>query len=572
MASCYSVTKATTAFTAHLLLALAITLGCFWPLPVAAQTPGPTAASGPGSPITPPSAAPQPLPLVPNADPWFGAVQAIYAPQAAYNAGVSWQRLIFPWEEMQPSNSNELRPGWFSDAEIDAQRALGFEIVGITLYTPRWAARDARFGARSVPNGLHLPVDSPQNSWASFIKRLVSHYRGRIDTWVFYNEPDLFAGDEVRTFAGTPVDYYMLLKTGYLAAKSVNPNVKIVMAGLTYWWDKEHGRTQYLQRVLDAIAGDSTARANNFFFDAVDVHAYGNPLNSFAQPTLFRRILASKGMNKPIWIIESNVLIKDDARVGAGDGPFRATLDEQASYVIQSMALARAAGVSRYSIYKMKDEFAENGDEYWGLTRNDATVRPSYVAYQVAVRYFQRAEKATYSWAGGPAAGTPDFSRGSALGGTDSSLSSGLGGPWLASATPPTEDQITVLLASNANHHQWPWPAPVNLVTMERGAERISVVWNASPEPVSVALPARAPTAWLIDKYGRTTDLTPRDGAYTLLLEPSRNNSDPRDPSLYLVGGSPWIVVEDLTQALESSPPRFDPFTPLLTSRPAALY
>jgi hypothetical protein len=472
---------------------------------------------------------PQPLAPVSNNDSWFGMVQSVSAPQTAVNAGARWTRLIFPWEGIQPTGPADFQQGYFSDAEIDAQRALGIEVVGITLYTPRWAARDARFGARSVPQNLQLPIDDPRNFWASYIKRLVAHHRGRIDTWVIYNEPDIYVEpDDFRTFAGTPADYAQLLKVAYLAARSVNPNARIVMAGLTYFWDKEAARPQYFQRVLDALRGDPTAAANGWFFDIVDAHTYGNPLNSYTVPQVFRRIMRDRGIDKPIWIDESNVLIKNDARVGAGDGPFRATMDEQASYVIQSMALARAAGVQRYSIYKLQDEGAENGDEYWGLTRNDGSLRPSYVGYQVAVRYLQNVRAATYSWAG--------------------------------SQIPPSEQDITTLLASNASRFQWPWPAPVNQVTLDRGSERVTVVWNASPQPVQLALPARSSSASLVTKYGQVTTIAPQNGSYQLNLEPSRNNSDPRDPSLYLVGGSPLIVVEDVTQPTA---------TPIPTATPA---
>jgi hypothetical protein len=460
--------------------------------------------------------APQPLPPVPNDDPWFGMVQSVSAPRTFVNAGARWTRLIFPWEDIQPNGPGDFRQGYFSEAEIEAQRALGIEVVGITLYTPRWAARDPRYGARSVPQNLQLPIDDPRNYWASYIKRLVAHYRGRIDTWVIYNEPDIYVEpDDFRTFAGTPADYALLLKTAYLAAKSVNPNARIVMAGLTYFWDKENNRPQYFQRVLDAIRGDPTAAANNWFFDVVDAHTYGNPLNSYTVPLAFQRIMRERGISKPIWIDESNVLIKNDPRVGSGDGPFRATMDEQASYMVQSMALARAAGVQRYSSYKLQDEHAENGDEYWGLTRNDGTFRPSYLSYQVAVRYMQNARSATYYWGG--------------------------------SQNPPTEQEITRLLASDANRFQWPWPAPVNVVALDRGSERVTVVWNASPEQVQFALPARASSARLVSKYGQVTNLNAQGGAYPLTLEPSRNNSDPRDRSLYLVGGSPLIIVEDVS-------------------------
>lgn len=466
--------------------------------------------------------APQPLPPVANADPWFGVVQAIAAPQAALNAGVKWQRLIFPWDQIQPNGPNDFGQGYFSDADIDAQRALGIEVIGVTLYTPQWAARDPRYGGRSVPANLQLGIDDPRNYWAAYVKRLVSHYRGRVDTWVFYNEPDMYRDSDYHTFAGTPEDYAQVLKVGYLAAKSVSPDVKIVMAGFTYSWDKEAGRPQYLQRVLDALGGDPTAARNNWFFDVVDAHTYGNPLNTYAVPTAFRRILREKGIDKPIWITESNVLVKNDPRVPAGEGPFRATIDEQASYVIEAMALARAAGVQRYSIYKMQDESPENGDEYWGLMRNDGTVRPEYVAYQVAARYLQNVRGATYYWQG--------------------------------SQIPPSEQEISALLASNTNRYQWPWPAAVNVVTLDRDTERVTVVWNGSPLPADFALPAQSRAAQIVDKYGQSRPLAATNGYYLLSLEPSRNNSDPRDPTAYLVGGSPWLIVEDMTQAIAPAP------------------
>jgi hypothetical protein len=470
-----------------------------------------------------PSPVPQPLPPVASSDSWFGAVQAIRAPQAALNAGVKWQRLIFPWDQIQPNNAGEFGQGYFSDPDIDAQRALGFDIVGVTLYTPRWAARDQRYGGRSVPANLQLSIDDPQNYWAAYVKRLVSHYRGRIDTWVFYNEPDMYLDpDDFHTFAGTPEDYAQVLKTAYLAAKSVNPDAKVVMSGFTYSWDKEAGRPQYLQRVLDALGGDPAAPRNNWYFDVVDAHTYGNPLNSYAVPTIFRRILRDKGLDKPIWITESNVLVKDDPRVPAGDGPFRASIDDQASYVIEAMALARAAGVQRYSIYKMQDESPENGDEYWGLTRNDGSVRPSYLAYQVAARYFQQPRAATYYWWG--------------------------------SQVPPTEQEITGLLTSNVNRYQWPWPAAINVVVLDRGNERVTVIWNAGPQAADVALPAQSRVAQLVDKAGQSRPLAANNGYYPLRLEASRNNSDPRDPTAYLVGGSPSIIVEDMTQAVAPAP------------------
>jgi hypothetical protein len=184
----------------------------------------------------------------------------------------------------------------------------------------------------------------------------------------------------------------------------------------------------------------------------------------------------------------------------------------------------------------MTDEAAELGDQYWGLLRDDGTPRPSYVAYQTGVKYFQGVRNAYYYWWGG--------------------------------GTPPSEQEMTIQLASNANRFQWPWPAPVNVVVMDKSPQRVTVIWNASGQPHNVSLPAYSRSARIVDKYGREQPLTATDGYYQLNLEQSRNNSDPRDRTLYLVGGSPSIIVEDMTQAIAPAPTLT--FTPTRTPTPPA--
>lgn len=56
--------------------------------------------------------------------------------------------------------------------------------------------------------------------------------------------------------------------------------------------------------------------------------------------------------------------------------------------------------------------------------------------------------------------------------------------------------------------------------------------------------PATLGSALLVDKYGRQTPLVPSDGAYRLTLEPATANTVNGDPTTYLIGGNPVLVVE----------------------------
>ncbi|MGI9145472.1 MAG: hypothetical protein ACR2IK_02815 [Chloroflexota bacterium] len=294
--------------------------------------------------------------------------------------------------------------------------------------------------------------------------------------------------------------------------KKANPDAKIVLSGLTYCWDKESGRPLYLARFLEAASHDPTAAAQGDYFDVVDLHQYSNPLNAYVATRVHQRVLATYGLTRPIWIGEANIAPSDDPTGPIGPA-FHATMDQQASYIIEAFALARAAGADRMSVYKLVDERPEGPGELYGLVRNDGSVRPAFTAYQTAVRYLSTPTSAVYTWDG--------------------------------ASDPPTEDQITQLIQSNSKRAQWIWPAAVNRVTLERGPERVTVVWNGSPTLTTAHIPAISKSAQVIDKFGRDTgEVVAQNGQYQLELAPSANNADPRDPSLYLVGGEPRIVLE----------------------------
>src|SRR5436853_7704165 len=71
---------------------------------------------------------------------FFGAVQSIYNPTRAVQAGVQWERLIFPWSLIQEGGPASWADGYFSDQQIAQEAARGIQIVGLATYTPQWAS------------------------------------------------------------------------------------------------------------------------------------------------------------------------------------------------------------------------------------------------------------------------------------------------------------------------------------------------------------------------------------------------------------------------------------------------
>src|SRR3712207_4803510 len=98
-------------------------------------------------------------------------------------------------------------------------------------------------------------------------------------------------------------------------------------------------------------------------------------------------MMAARGFSKPIWINETNVAPWDDPTNPMPRSDFRATLDEQASYVIQAFAYGLAAGAEHISVYPFSDGNAPPGQELMGMVRGDGSTRPAYQALQTVTRY-----------------------------------------------------------------------------------------------------------------------------------------------------------------------------------------
>ncbi|HEU5317467.1 MAG TPA: hypothetical protein VFX49_15250 [Chloroflexota bacterium] len=442
---------------------------------------------------------------------FFGATESIWQSRRARLAGVRWSRVVFFWSEIQPRSARDWRAGFvLPDRMVKRERDNGVEVIGLLINTPAWAQADSRSSVLSVPAGLDRPIDDPQNYWASFVRLMAADYRGRIDTWIVWNEPDIPSegpNSQYHTWAGDAVDYARLLRVAYLAAKQGNPNARIVFGATTYWSDVNAGRPLFLERSLTVLAGDPDAARSHFYLDAVALNLYTSADDLGRVAGVYRDVLGRFGLDAPLWLTETNATPYDDPAKGLRreQNGLRVTLEQQSAYVIQAFALGLASGLERMAFHSTMDRATE--DEVWGLVRNDGTLRPAFVAYQTAARYLS----------GGRAR-------------------------FVGRERP-----------------EWRWPPggyvpnwQVYLVGLEReagagaGSELVSVLWNGDGAPLRVSVPARAAQAELVDKYGRAQpQALARDGDRWVLTLPPATAHSPLDPDGYFfVGGDPLLLVE----------------------------
>ena len=215
--------------------------------------------------------------------------------------------------------------------------------------------------------------------------KLAQRYEGQINTWVIWNEPDLYSDQIMYTWDGTVNDLYQLVKVASLAVKKANPDAKIALPGLTYWWDKAGGRPLYLARFLEAASHDPTAAAHGDYFDIVTLHQYTNPLNTYV--ALARLSARAESVRLAATDLGRRIERRAQRRSVRADRPGLSRHDGSAGQLRHPVVRAGPRRRRRaHEHLQTDDERPEGPGELYGLVRNDGSVRPAFTAFQTAVR------------------------------------------------------------------------------------------------------------------------------------------------------------------------------------------
>lgn len=410
-------------------------------------------------------------------DPRFGVVSAFWLPEEAAALGVGWERILFYWNQIQPTGPDDWNTLHVMEEWLEEADNQGRQVVGLLKNTPAWATDGVPDAG--VPRGLDLPIDDPDNLWAAYVRRIARYYGPRgVHNWIIWNEPDIDPGVYGTEWAGSVEEYYRLLKVAYLVLKEEDPQATVHLAGLTYWHDVVSGREQYLRRLLRVAAADPEAEAHDYFFDVISLHIYFRTETVGSIVQQIDDIQKEFGLEKPIWINETNAAPTEDPEWPVTRPQFQLDLEQQAWFIVQAHALGFAAGADSISVYKFFDVNLGPGEESFGLIRADGSLRPGYYAHQTTVRLLQ------------------DF--------TD------------------------VTIDSEPERH---------VVTFEQPRGDTRVLWARTPVSVTLSLPARLDQAQLVSATGEAETIRPSNGVYTVTLEGARCEGEclVGGPPLFLV-------------------------------------
>jgi hypothetical protein len=422
-----------------------------------------------------PAVSPSPIQAQTAPDPRFGATEAFWAPEDAAELGIGWERILFYWRELQPTGPDDWNTLHVLEEWLNEANAQGRTVVGLLKNTSPWASEDGT--EAGLPRGLYLPVDDPDNLWANFLRRVAQYYSVRgVHHWIIWNEPEIDPDVFGFEFAGSARDYAQMLKVAYQVLKAEDPEAVIHLAGLTWWHDPG-----YLDELFQIITADPEAAENNYFFDVISLHIYFRVETIATIINAVEDIQERRGLDKPIWINETNTSPNRDPLWPTERPQFQVDLEQQAWYIIQGTALAFASGAENVSIYKLMDVLLPPGGEPFGLLRPDFSRRPAYDAYRTTIDYLS------------DFVGAPDL--------------------W-----------------QTADYY---------VITFFRPEGITRVLWARNSAVVTLQLPALADSATMVGVTGETHQIPARRGAYNLVLENARCFGE------CLVGGRPIIMFEE---------------------------
>ncbi len=419
--------------------------------------------------------------------------------RAAEELGVRWSREEVSWANLEPDKKGIYNWTEF-DWWIDQLVKRNIKVIGAIQTTPYWAS-----GRPTTEPDWYWHVPRNVQDFVDFSYMVAEHYRGKIDVWEIWNEPDVPMTFKCEGCDAAKV-YAQMLAGSYAAIKKANPNATVLIGGLSIH-DRHNGGMAFLDRVVAASGG----RLN---FDVLSIHPYmpDRPPESTDPKTVvqnfaYRLDMSHKWLvdhgapNKEIWITEHGY------STCSGCGNLGVSEEEQARRLVRLHAIAMSKpNVTRFIYFQIKDKFNGGPADLWGnmgIMRNDLSEKPAYFAYHVMTRQL---EGATYVGEGVLMRAVPNR--------------------WQ-----PQYDRY---------HYKF-----------ARGRTTVHVIWKIG-QPETVRLPLTQAGAEVLTSRGRKLDAPVREGGITLNIS--------EDPLYVLEGRAEDMDVLDAATD-RTSPTGFRPST-----------
>lgn len=348
-----------------------------------------------------PSASPSPAPegAIATADPaisvflWGNAPTTDRDLTLAQQGGFHWIKQRFEWRNIEGHGKGQFE--WNEpDRIVQAAEDHGLKIIARIDNQPQWASTRVQFPASSAPDDLQ--------DWADYVSALATRYKGRIQAYEVWNEPNL--SNEWGS-SPDPAAYTQLLQASYTAIKAADPQASVISAGLsptTTTSSDAMPDMQFLQGMYAAGAKGSfdMLGSNSQAFKAPPC---ADPAQVAQDPTLtnndpsstdltrvyafrhvedYHQLMVQQGDgDKQIGVMETG--FTTDQRPGSPYAWFAVSPDEQGQDLVSEFQCARstmAPWLGPLSVIYIPDPAwtPQQEEFWWSITNPDGTLRPGY--------------------------------------------------------------------------------------------------------------------------------------------------------------------------------------------------
>jgi len=401
------------------LILLALLLAACQPAPIAPVTPSPPppqevdkpTPANPGKDSPLPS--PPPLPPTPSPGGPTPLPPPVFKPQAGIQIhlfagnpdrtlrlteglGVEWVKQQVDWNLIEHGPEDF---GWLQlDQAVQLCEQHGFQLLLSVMNAPEYLRPD--------PTGFGPPTDYAE--FGRFMRQLAERYRGRVDAYELWNEPNLLR--EWRGDTLDPARFAALVAEGAQGVRAADPEA-LIISGAPGVTGINDGTTAIDDRVfLQAAIEAGLAQ----WVDGIGVHPYGfaNPPQArvsdpeqsapshnehpsfFFRDTLddYRAILVQHGTGEtPLWVTEfgwPSIEGMGQMDVSGWEYARHVSEQQQADYIVQALEIGQSTpwigpmfvwNLNLATIYgNSRPEAA------YSLLRPDGDLRPAYIALRLA--------------------------------------------------------------------------------------------------------------------------------------------------------------------------------------------
>jgi hypothetical protein len=277
-------------------------------------------------------------------------------------ARVGFVRQAFPWNIIEPEEGNFQFERY--DDIVELLKKNKISVLGTLSYSAEWTGKEWN--------------DAPdQEHFLAYVRTVVTRYKDRVKYWELWNEPDQPAYWKTQD---RMVAYTQLLKKVYPLIKEIDPSAIVVLGSVNTPFPLK-------QMYRNGAQGS---------FDVVNVHPFVNPLTPNPLQRLrgiyegVRKTMEANGdKEKSIWFTEVGCpgVAHPEQEKGWWEGT-PPSEDEQASWVAsiyQEPLTWPGVGKIFWAFFRDTNSFGD-GVDYFGLVRQDCSLKPSYEAFRRAAR------------------------------------------------------------------------------------------------------------------------------------------------------------------------------------------